>query len=66
MPKLETKEKNFVSAVVYLHNQQNLVEPFFSTLSQRLQEHFEHFELIAVNDGCSDQTVDKLKEWAKR
>lgn len=60
----ENKEKNFVSAVVYLQNQQELVQRFFEDLDKQLAEHFEHYELIAVNDGCTDETVERLKKWA--
>ncbi len=60
----ENKEKNFVSAVVYLQNQQERVQGFFEDLDRQLAEHFEHYELIAVNDGCTDETVDRLKSWA--
>ncbi len=62
----ENKEKNFVSAVVYLRDQQDLVRPFFEKLNRQLSAHFEHYELIAVNDGCTDETVTRLKEWAEK
>ena len=60
----ENKEKNFVSAVVYLQNQENQVRSFFEKLNTQLAAHFEHYELIAVNDGCTDNTVEQLKKWA--
>ncbi|EJW98187.1 glycosyl transferase, group 2 family protein, partial [gut metagenome] len=61
----ENKEKNFVSAVVYLRDQQEMVQDFFEKLNRQLSAHFEHYELIAVNDGCIDETVVRLKKWAK-
>ena len=62
----ENKEKNFVSAVVYLQNQQEQVRDFFKGLNDQLSAHFEHYELIAVNDGCTDETVQRLKDWASQ
>lgn len=59
------KEKNFISAVVYLHNCVEEVSPFFERLNHTLAEHFEKYELIAVDDCCTDNTVSRLKEWAR-
>ena len=58
------KESNFVSAVVYLHNAGAAAADFFAALDGVLAEHFAHYELIAVNDGCTDDTVPALKKWA--
>lgn len=59
------KEKNFISAIVYLHDNENNVLPFFKRLNARLDARFEQYELIAVDDRCADNTVPLLKEWAK-
>lgn len=58
------KESNFISAVVYLQNGEEAVVPFFSELKAQLEEHFDYYELVAVNDGCTDGTVKQLKDWA--
>lgn len=60
------KEKNFVSAVVYLHNEKDQVVDFFQQLDRSLSEHFQYYELIAVNDGCDDGTEEILKKWAQQ
>lgn len=60
----DNKETNFISAVVYLQNDEQKVVPFFAELAARLEEHFEQYELVAVNDGCSDGTVAQLRAWA--
>lgn len=62
---MTNKEKNFVSAVVYLHNDEKRVRPFFEALTAQLEEHFEQYELIAVNDGCTDGTLDVLRSFAQ-
>ncbi len=59
------KEKNFVSAVVYLHDEGALVLPFFKMLHQTLDAYFEEYELIAVDDRCTDDTIETLRGWAK-
>lgn len=58
------KEKNFISAVVYLHDDEARVVPFFRMLNERLDARFEQYELIAVDDRCADGTTAALKEWA--
>ena len=62
---MNNKEKNFVSAVFYLHNDAERVVPFASELNAQLDAHFDQYELVAVDDNCTDGTVDKLREWAK-
>lgn len=59
------KEKNFISAVVYLHNDGARAVEFFKTLAAELDAHFEQYELVAVDDACTDDTVPALREWAK-
>ena len=62
---MNNKEKNFVRAVFYLHNDAERVVPFVSELNAQLDAHFDQYELVAVDDNCTDGTVDKLREWAK-
>ena len=64
MAQINNKEKNFISAVVYLHDCAGRVEPFFDRLLAQLEEHFTYYEIVAVNDGCTDGTVARLKAFA--
>lgn len=64
MAQIANKEKNFVSAVVYLHNCAQQVEHFFDALLGQLDAHFDYYEIVAVNDGCTDETVKQLKAFA--
>ena len=59
------KEKNFVSAVVYVHNAEKYVGGFLQTLIQVLESNFEHSEIICVNDASTDQSKAKIKEVSK-
>lgn len=60
----KNKEKNFVSAVVYLHNDGARVVDFFKTICAALDARFAQYELVAVDDACTDDTVATLRAWA--
>lgn len=61
---MENREKNFISAIVYLHNDGDKVVPFFQKLNEVLSDHFDKYELIAVDDACTDDSIISLKKWA--
>jgi len=61
-----SKEKNFISAVIYLHNNSREVLKFFSDLTIMYDKYFENYELIVVNNACTDDTMKKLREFAKK
>ena len=58
-------EKTFISAVIYLHNDGNSVINFFENIDSEFKENFDNYEIIAVDDSCTDDTIDNIKEWAK-
>ena len=52
-----------ISIVIPLYNEQEAIEIFYLTLSRSLQELPGYdFEILCVNDGSTDQTLEKLKE----
>lgn len=55
------KEKNFVSAVVYVHNAEQRIENFLKDLINVMETNFEHSEIICVNDCSEDDSIDKIK-----
>lgn len=59
------KEKNFISAVVYLHNDGERAIRFLELLCRELETHFEQYELVTVEDACTDDTIPRLRAWAK-
>ena len=59
------KEKNFMSAVIYVHNAEKRVETFLRTVMKVMEEHFEHSEIICVNDDSSDNSVEVIKRVSK-
>lgn len=59
-----TKEQNYASAVIYLHGDGAAAVSFFGAVNAELAAHFAHYELVAVDDACTDDTVPALREWA--
>lgn len=57
------KEKKFISLVVYLHNVEKEVVPFFERVIPVFEEKFEQYEVVCVDDGCTDGTVAVLKDY---
>lgn len=57
------KEKKFISLVVYLHNVEKEVASFFEKVIPVFEEKFEQYEVVCVDDGCTDGTVAVLKDY---
>lgn len=49
---MKKKEANFVSAVVYTSDESRNIEKFLKQLIDGLDAHFQHFEIILVDDCC--------------
>lgn len=60
-----SKEKNFVSAVIYVHNAEARIKEFLKNVISVLEDNFEHSEIICVNDYSDDNSVGVIKEVAK-
>ena len=60
------KEKNFISAVIYVHNSEKEIGNFLTTVADVLEENFEKSEVICVNDFSDDKSVEKIKEASSR
>lgn len=59
-----TKEKNFVSAVVYCYNDADSIGFFMEGLHHTLADSFLKFEIIVVNDCSTDNSVEIVKQYA--
>ncbi len=57
------KEKNFVSCIIYLHNDEEQVCDFMKRICGIMKQNFEKYEIICVNDGCVDDTVKEIKRY---
>ena len=56
------KEKNFVSAVIYVHNAERRIGNFLDMIIGSMERNFEHSEIICVNDCSDDDSVDVIKK----
>lgn len=61
----ENMEKNFVSCVVYLHNEGSRVKEFLNGVCSVMMDNFEKYEIVCVNDGSTDDTLTYLKEYVE-
>lgn len=57
-----SKEKNFISAVVYVHNDAERLEQFMTMLYKELSSNFLKFEMIFVNDASEDASVHMIEK----
>ena len=58
-------EKKFVSLVIYLHNSAEYLRKFMDTVIPVFENSFEQFEIVCVNDACTDHTIELLKEYVE-
>lgn len=58
-------EKKFISVVLHMHNDAKNIEHFMDSIVPIISASFEHFEIVCVDDGCTDATVGILKEYVK-
>lgn len=63
---MDNKEKNFASAVIYVHNAENRIENFLNTIISVMEDNFEHSEIICINDSSDDNSLSKIKEASNR
>jgi len=59
---MANKEKNFMSAVIYVHNSEKRIEEFLGTIIDALENNFEHSEIICVDDCSDDTSIEKIKK----
>lgn len=59
---MTNKEKNFASAIIYVHNAEDRIENFLKTIIDVMENNFEHSEIICVNDFSEDNSLAIIKE----
>lgn len=55
-------EKNFISAVIYVHNAEKRIGAFLKEIINVLGNNFQHSEIICVNDASDDESLRELKK----
>lgn len=63
---MANKEKNFASAVIYVHNAEKRIDGFLSAVIRTMEANFEHSEIICVSDSSDDGSLDVIKETSKK
>ncbi len=61
---MKNKEKNFISAVVYVRNAAEVIDSFLHLVNEELSSHFERYEIICVDDFSSDNSVEVIKNFS--
>lgn len=61
---MKNKEKNFISAVVYVKNNETTIKKFIEKLDKKLKEKFNDYEIIIVNDASTDNSIKMIKEYS--
>lgn len=62
---MDNKEKNFVSAVIYIRNNENEIFDFLNGLNTILDDNFDRYEIICVNDYSEDNSINIVKDFCK-
>ena len=62
---ISNKEKNFISVVIYVHNNENEIGNFLKKVNKQLNDNFEKYEIICVNDKSYDNSVGVIKNISK-
>jgi polyisoprenyl-phosphate glycosyltransferase len=58
---INNKEQKLISVVIYLHNNEDKIVGFVKNVIEKVDEIFEKFEVIIVNDCSYDRSVGNLK-----
>ena len=64
MDKTSTKEKNIISAVVYIHNAEGSINTFLNMLCEFLRNGYEKYEIICVDDASEDKSASIIRDFA--
>lgn len=54
------KEKNFVSAVIYVRNDEKLIKDVVLGIDKVLYDNFEKYEIICVDDASKDNSIKEI------
>lgn len=57
------KDKNYVSAVVYIGDEKGCAAPFLEMLTSQLENRFGHYELVLVEDASRDGTEQEVRDF---
>lgn len=58
------KEKNFISAVLYVRNNEIQIVDTLRKINKVLNDNFEKYEIICVNDYSTDKIVERIRDFS--
>ena len=61
---ISNKEKNFISTVIYVHNNEKEIGEFLEKINELLSQNFEKYEIICVNDKSTDNSIQEIEKIA--
>lgn len=61
---ISNKEKNFISMVIYVNNNEKIIFTYLKNLYEALNKNFDSYEIICVNDASSDNSANEIKKFA--
>ncbi|WP_196603718.1 glycosyltransferase [Pectinatus haikarae] len=61
----KNKEKNFLSVVAYIRNNEKNIEGFMEQINSILKKNFDKYEIILVDDASDDNSVSIIRKIAK-
>ena len=62
---INNKEKNFISAVIYLNSSSREITKFLVGLNNVLSDNFLKYEIICVNDGAKENCLDEVRTFSR-
>jgi len=58
---IKNKEKNFISVVIYIRNEEKRIRQFLKVIYNVLQINYEKFEIICVDDASNDDSKEEIR-----
>ena len=58
---IQNKEKNFVSCVLYLHNDGKNIREFLKTVCGTMEQNFEKYEINTIQCSCREVIETELQ-----
>lgn len=62
---VNNKEKNFISVVVYVYNNEKTIAETLKNINNTLKENFNKYEIICVDDASKDSSITEIEKFAK-
>lgn len=62
---MSEKDQNFISVVIYIHNDEKYLKQFLEIIGTALEAAFLHSEIICVNDYSKDKSIEIIREFGK-